>query len=142
MNHNYEKPSNDDLGLGRLSDLPSVPAEEFADWDRPESLGESADAKAAPQRTSLPFPCEQAYRFCKAVVDHPLRPSSEYAKRAGISSKTAVPIRRELVARKFIREHPIAKGGRNGTAICLETLPLGRQAVVEYESQERRRKTS
>jgi hypothetical protein len=139
MNHNYKKPSNDDLGLGRLSALQSIPAEEFADWDRPESLDESA---AAPQRRSLPFACEQAYRFCKAVVDHPLRPSSEYAKWAGISSKTAVPIRRELVARKFIREHPIAKGGRNGTAICLETLPLGRQAVAEYELQERRRKTS
>lgn len=131
MNRKCKNTSNDDLGLEVLVTLPTVPAEGLDDWDRSESQMPEAPTNSVPS----PFKSKQEYRLCRAVVDHPLRPSSSYPKLAGISSKTAVPIRRELVARKFIREHKIAKGGRSRIAICLEALPAGKQAISEYEAQ-------
>ena len=90
-------------------------------------------AAVAPAASSS-FTDEREYRFCKAVEDHPLQPSSRYTKLAGISSKTAVKLRQALVAKGFIREQTVDSGGRGRSTILLEPLEAGRAALAEHES--------
>ena len=75
---------------------------------------------------------EREYRLCKAVVDHPLRPSSQYARLAGMGPKTAIKVRQALIAKGFIVERPLDSSGRGRTAILLEPTPAGTDAVAQY----------
>ncbi len=108
-----------------LGHLPLVRAVEFFE------SGETGVA-VAPAVSSL-FADQREYRFCKAVMDHPLQPSSRYPKFAGVSSKTAVKIRRALVAKGFIREQTVDSGGRGRSTILLEPLEACRTALTEHE---------
>ncbi len=109
-----------------LGDIPLVPAVEFFE------SGETSAAVAA--AASSPFTELREYRFCQAVVDHPLQPSSRYPKLTGVSSKATVKIRRALVAKGFIREQIVDSGGRGRSTILLEPLEAGRAALTEHES--------
>ena len=109
-----------------LCDIPLVRAIEFF-----ESV--ETGTAVAPAASSS-FADEREYRFCKAVADHPLQPSSRYRKLAGVSSKTAVKLRQVLVAKGFIREQVVDSGGRGRSTILLELLGAGRAALTEHES--------
>ncbi|MCH8851746.1 MAG: hypothetical protein IID41_03740 [Planctomycetes bacterium] len=109
-----------------LGDIPLVPAIEFFE--------SSETGAAVAQAASSLFADQREYRFCKAVMDHPLQPSSRYPKLVGVSSKTAVKMRRALVAKGFIREQIIDSGGRGRSTILLEPLGAGRAALTEHES--------
>lgn len=121
------------IGGEDLMRLPAVVAEGFENWA-------VSTPEARPQRPTVcqsDFASEREYRFCKAVVSHPLRPSSAYPRLAGLSPKTAQPIRRRLVSLQFIRERPLDVGSRGRTALLLEPLPAGIAAVTGYEAHPR-----
>ena len=119
------------MGLESLLALPTIPAEEFADWAREDQ--EVQTSTAAPE--SRFFESDRDYRFCKAVVDHPLQPSSSYPKIARISAKTAQPIRRRLVAVEYLREHTVDSGRRGRSTILLEAQQAGIDAVSQHEAR-------
>ncbi len=121
------------IGAEDLMRLPAVVADGFENWT-------GSTHEPPPQRSSgcrSGFASEREYRFCKAVVSHPLRPSSAYPRLAGLSPKTAQPIRRRLVSLQFIREQPLDVGSRGRTALLLEPLAAGIAAVTGYEARSR-----
>lgn len=133
MNHRNSNQHADRLGLGSLGQLPTVTATEFGDWDR--TTEDNPPQAVAPEPASGLFASEREYRFCLAVLHHPLQPSSAYPKLSGISPKLALTIRRQLVARGYLREHRL-DSARGRSAIRLEVLPVGREAVNRYQPRE------
>ena len=129
MNGSRQPNSTSDLGLEQLAALHTVPASEFADWQSPV-----AQAGLCPKPQVLAFASDQEYRLCKAIDQNPLQPSSTYPKLAGVSSKMAGSIRRKLVACGYIREHIVDSNRRGRSAIVLEILPAGKDAIAAYES--------
>ena len=124
------------LGLSALLALPTVPAPEFADWGRASASTAGAAMPSTGQCGGSPFEDEREHRFCKAIAEHPMQPSSQYAKLARMSSKTAVRIRRRLIEIGYIREHTVDPAGRGRSTILLEVLTAGVDAIAQYESQE------
>jgi len=127
----------DDDGLGELDALPTVPADEFSRWGLPiDDIDGGSVSPTSPAPTSAPaaFASEQEYRFCKVVAANLMQPSSIYAKLAGISSKTALSVRRRLVAAGYIAEHKVQKSSRGRASILLDVLPAGRVAIASHES--------
>jgi DNA-binding MarR family transcriptional regulator len=62
-----------------------------------------------------------------------MRPSSQYAKLACMSSKTAVRVRRRLVDAGYLREHTVDSAGRGRSSILLEVLPAGLERIAQHE---------
>ena len=136
---NPHDPNEDQAdNLGPLDSLPTTRATEFDHWlDEPALVeSEPPDAQAEPATPS--FDHESEYKLSKAVSGYSLRPSSQYAKLAGISSKTAVKARQKLVERGFIRERRVDSGKRGASTILLELSPDGVRALAEYEAQMKR----
>ena len=122
--------------LGPLDSLPTCAATEFDGWHKgQEQSAPSTGGTSTPERPAMPFENDREYRLCKQVIQYPLKPSSQYAKLAGISSKTAQPLRQKLVARGFIRERAVDAGKRGPSTILLEALPAGVRAVAQYEAR-------
>jgi len=115
-------------GLGPLAELPVVCAAEFDTWGTESKIELSGQAEPS---TRL-FGHEREYRFCRAVVERPMQPSSAYPKLAGISSKYAKHVREQLIRMGYVREHRIDSGARGRSAILLEALPKGIEAVQAY----------
>lgn len=124
MQHS-EQPNDRELGLQALTTLRTVPVESPAAEPEPNADEHTTEAAG-------PFDSEREFRFCKAVVEEPMLPSSRYPGLAGMAPKTAQPIRESLVAKGYLREHKIETGRRGRSAICLEPLPAGIAAVAEY----------
>ncbi|MCP5115083.1 MAG: hypothetical protein GY953_29990 [bacterium] len=110
--------------IGPLAQIPVVPAAEHF------GVTSSSAKSDTPKLTN-----DREYRLCKAVVEHPLRPSSQYAKPAGMGPKTAITVRQALTAKSFILERPLDSSGRGRTAILLEPTPAGVNAVAQYEGK-------
>ena len=97
--------------LGPLASLPTVAADEFRRWT------------PVPQvRVTSPQFSDAEVRFVRAVVESPGRPSSHYAKLAGMSGKRAIQVRTRLVELGVLREHLVATSTRGRRAIVLEPL--------------------
>ncbi len=109
--------------------LPTVRATEFDNWGAIPEI----PSGTKPQTGDSLFENDQEYRFCKAVVEHPMQPSSAYTKLAGIAAKSAKRIREKLIAKQFIQEHSLDTGRRGRSSILLESLAAGKAAVREYE---------
>ena len=112
--------------------LPTVRAEEFDRWG--ETPTPDHDSSETDEASLVENDAE--HRLLKAIVEDTLQPSSVYAARVRISSKTAGTIRRRLIERSLIREQNLGSGKRGRPAILLEALPMG---VAECEAYERRR---
>ncbi len=113
-------------------DWPVVEATEFIRWGQPIVVtSKPVPNKPEPDKTL--FSSERAHRFCKAVVENPMQPSSTYPKLAGISPKDAKEIRTELIAAGYLKENRFDKGGRGRSSLLLEPLPRGIEAVRNYE---------
>jgi hypothetical protein len=110
-----------------LPHLRTIDAPDFDTWGTAADIGSSVSA----QKESM-FTSDQEYLFCKAVCEHPMQPSSSYPKLAGISSKNAKPVREQLVAKGYIREHRLDSGRRGRSTIMLEPLPEGIAATQKY----------
>lgn len=98
-----------------LDQLPVKPADEFLHWQPVPVINissqELGDAITKEER-----------RFLQAVIQQPGVASSEYATIVGMSGKTAVRIRRQLVQRGYLREYSVAIQTRGRAAILLEPL--------------------
>ncbi|AQQ70920.1 hypothetical protein SMSP2_01283 [Limihaloglobus sulfuriphilus] len=112
-------------------ELKVIPAKEFADWPSSPKIALTS------RRVTIPrvFESKQEYLFCKAVVDTPMKPSSEYPKIAGISPNKARDVRKKLIDMKYIKENVLETGGRGRSTILLEALPEGIQAIEKYGEQ-------
>ena len=128
MNDSQQRNSIGDFGLEQLATLPTVPASEFADWQSPVD-----QAGLCPKPQSSIFASDREYRLCKAIAENPLQPSSFYPAKAGVSSKTAQPLRRKLIRLGYIREHVVKKNLKGRSTILLEILPAGKAALDNYE---------
>ncbi len=115
--------SDVDLGLS------TIYASEFDHWGAAQQI----PSGTKPQTDDSLFESRQEYLFCKAVVDHPMQPSSCYPKLAGVAAKSAKRIRENLIAKKFIQEHSLDTGRRGRNSILLEALEAGKSTVGEYE---------
>ena len=120
---------NNEFGLESLLALPTVPDSEFSRWDSDKF---ELDLPQSPRKSSL-FSSKLGYRFCRAVVQQPMQPTSTYPKLAGISSKSARELRLQLIAMGFIREHKMNTSARGRASVLLEALPAGIDAVKQYE---------
>jgi len=69
-------------------------------------------------------------RLLKAIVSHPLRPSSEYPKLARISPNTFQKLRPGLISRGLVKERKLESGGRRGrSCLLLEPLDAARELL-------------
>jgi hypothetical protein len=119
---------NHQSDMNLLPDLPIVYASEFDHWGIEQDIISSEPSMP----TNSLFDSEQEFRFCQAVVDHPMQPSSTYHKLAGIGPNTVKPIRQRLIHKGYLREHRIHTGRKGRSTLVLEPLPKGIDAVNEY----------
>lgn len=124
-------PANGHSNTDPSLNISTVYASEFRDWSKAPEISSSSVPVAAVKKNL--FDSSQEYQFCKAVVENPMQPSSKYPKLAGIRQKSAKPLRDQLIARKYIRQHSLDSGGKGRSAILLESLPEGVEAVRKYE---------
>ncbi len=68
----------------------------------------------------------------KAIVEHPLLPSSKYVKLAKISPNTLRKLRPELIQKGFIREHEVDSSGRGRSKRVWEPLDEAKKALETY----------
>ncbi len=115
--------------IGTLTDIPVVYASEFDKWGQPESFSTESDSP----KVKL-FASDKEFRFCQAVVENPLKPSSAYASIAKVSPKYVKKIREQLITKQYIKEHVLDSGGRGRSTLLLEPLPAGIDAVRQEEN--------
>lgn len=120
--------SSDAPGLEDLLALPVVAGDEPA-------VAAEGHARSTARAHEPVLDSERTYRYCKAVLDHPLQPSSRYAALAGLSPKSVKPIRQRLVDAGLIQEHRLDAQARGRTAVLLEGRPQGAAAVRGYEAR-------
>ena len=124
-------------GLGRLESLPVVPALEY--FSPPPEVAAcddtGADEHGEVGNTAPAFADDRESRLLNAVIEAPLQPSSRYPKLAGISTKTAVILRRRLVEKGYLRERTLDTGRRGRSTILLEVLPAGMAAIDMHKSK-------
>jgi len=124
-------PANGHSSTDPSLNIPTVCASEFQDWGKTPEINSSSAPVAAAKKNFFDSP--QEYQFCRAVVENPMQPSSKYPKLAGIKQSSAKPLRDQLIARKYIRQHSLDSGGKGRSSILLEPLPGGVEAVRKYE---------
>ena len=113
-----------DVDLG----LETTFADEFARWGQIPEIVTPSNASTP----ISPFESDQEYRFCAAVRENPMQPSSAYPKLAGIATKSARRIRESLVAKSLVREHALHTGKRGRASILLEVTPAGEAALRDH----------
>ncbi|MFC1675800.1 hypothetical protein ACFL3G_01905 [Planctomycetota bacterium] len=118
-----------DDSLKPLESLKVIPATEFSNWSgienielRSESLGKKYGDLS-----------QSEFKFILAVVEHPMHPSSEYAKLAGISPNTVQRARPGLIEKGLIREHKIESGSRGRSTILIEPLESAIKIVADHK---------
>lgn len=115
-----------DDGLKDLLDLPTVVADEFANW---RSTATNASSSATARTGTRKTLSDAEIRYIQAVVGNPGTPSSELPKLAQISSKRAQKIRSRLVELEYLRQHRVTTGKRGRAAVVLEPLEPALRAI-------------
>jgi len=113
-----------DKSLQSLITGPTVPATGFRPLlRRGPSMATIADSGQATTSAA-------ELRLLKAIVDHPLKPSSEYPKLARISPNTFQKLRPDLIRRGLIKVRKLESGGRRGRGtLRLEPLDAARKLL-------------
>jgi hypothetical protein len=119
-----------------LQKLRTIPAKEF--FTAPEKPQASSQSPVPPS-PAIPegLESDQEYRFLKAVVEHPMQPSSSYSKLASIRTEAAAIIRERQIALGYLRTHAMDTSRRGRSTLMLEPLPAGVEAVGRYEASRR-----
>lgn len=115
-------------GLDELLALPTQRAEEFVHWTPEPTYGRQGPTDRQTRTAGL---TDAETGFLRAVVDNPGRPSSQYAKLAGIGTHQAIAIRKHLVDQGYLREHRVSTGARGRTSIVLEPSPKAADILSE-----------
>ena len=113
-----------DKSLESLITGPLVPATGF------ERFGEIAQPQAKVTDPAKAAASEAELKLLRAIVDNPLRPSSEYPRLARISPNTFQKLRPILISRGLIRERKLETGGHRGrSTLRLEALEAARELL-------------
>lgn len=111
-----------DQSLQSLVTGPVVPAS-----TREQSQGTARGVKANVREPGEGGLSEAGLRLLRVIVEHPLRPSSEYPSLAHISPNTFQKLRPTLVERGLVRERKLeSRGQRKRSALMLEPLDTAR----------------
>jgi hypothetical protein len=129
-----------DIRWGReeLDALPVIPAPEFQHWGR--SSGSADPRSTQPQASTVHRPpsggasgghtlSERERRLLNAVIDHPLKPMSVYAKLASMKPADAKRARERLQALGLIRLRKVSLNARGRQPLVCEATPEGRAAA-------------
>ncbi len=122
-----------DESLKSLSTGPVVPATEFFNS---YGIGQINDNAASCNRASS-TPEDVEIRLMRTIVEHPMQPSSQYAKLAGISPNTFRKVRPILKDKGWISEHKLQANARGRSAILLGPTELGTKYLSDYDSNSR-----
>jgi len=113
-----------DQSLASLITGPLVPATGF------ERFGEIEPPKAEVAGPAKTASSDAELRLLRAIVENPLRPSSEYPGLAHISPNTFQKLRAALINRGLIRERKLETGDRRGrSTLLLEPLDAARELL-------------
>jgi len=118
--------SEADVSIESLNTGNMVPAQEFSSGYEIHK-GKTSIRKNDSNSNKL---TSTELKLLRAIVEHPMRRSSEYAKLAGISPNTLLKIRPSLIKRGFIRENKLETSNRGRSAILLEPLEPAEQLVA------------
>lgn len=129
------KHDDNDLGLDALLVLPVQPARivDIHSGQAPIPTNKTETPSQLPASTQ-PVLSEAELRYLSAVIENPGRPSSAYAALAGMSPKRAMILRKDLLARGYLRQHVMATGQRGREAFVLEPTDAAREVLAQYEA--------
>ncbi len=119
------------MGLAELLTLPTEVASEFVDWS---PYGHRTKQGNPVTSSAPPLLSDAESRYLRAVIDHPGKPSSAYAKLAGVGTHQAIALRKQLVQQGFLREHKVNISSRGRVSIVLEPLPKALAATDGKET--------
>ena len=115
-----------DASLKSLAHLTVEPVE-LSTWSPVPTVTVVTDTE---QEASTPEPLSPGeLRLLQMIVNHPMRPSSDYVKLAHISPNTLRRLRPIFIKRGFIREHLLDKNGRGRSARIWEPLQPAHEAL-------------
>ncbi len=76
-------------------------------------------------------------RLLKAIVENPMRPSSDYPKLAKTSPNTFQKVRPILIDKRLIREYKLQTVGRGRCTIRLGPTEQGKKILRDYDNNPR-----
>ncbi len=134
---------SENQGLSALDSLPTQCAYEFVNWtpscapSQRRQVVNSTTTKATPsvgtkahnRPTVASSLSEPERKLLRAIIDHPGKPSSAYAKLAGVGTHQAIAARRSLIAAGYLRQHSVNTSVKGRVSIVLEPLPAGLEAL-------------
>jgi hypothetical protein len=122
-----------DESIKSLSAGPVVRADEFF---KAREAGEINDNGVSHKSKSKSVD-ETEITILRIIVEHPMRPSSQYPKLAGISPNTFKKIRPILKDKGFIDEHKLQANARGRSAILLGPTEQGKKYLSDYDNNKR-----
>ena len=123
------KNNEGDSDLGQLANLPTEVASEFVNWEPDWYKKESPGGPTKGSENSTLDKAEEKY--LRSIIDYPQMASTEYPKIAGISTRKALKLRKQLTDLGYIREHVVNITNRGRPSIILEPTP---QALQELQA--------
>jgi len=73
-------------------------------------------------------------RLLRTIIEHPLQPSSQYPKLAGISPNTFKKIRPVLKDKELISEHKLQANTRGRSTILLGPTEQGKKYLSDHDN--------
>ena len=110
-----------------------VPATEFF---KSYGIGQIND-NAGSCNSSSSTPEDVEIRLLRTIAEHPMQPSSQYAKLAGISPNTFRKVRPILKDKGWISEHKLQANARGRSANLLGPTETGKKFMSDYDGNSR-----
>ena len=76
-------------------------------------------------------------KLLRVIIEHPMQPSSQYSKLAGISPNTFRKVRPVLKDKGLISEHKLQANTRGRSTILLGPTEQGKKHLSDYDSNKR-----
>jgi len=125
------KPVSDREVQDSLKSLASLKVEpvEFTHWSSTPTVQINEDAGKTPGNEDQLSDTE--LKLLRAIVNYPMRPSSDYVKLARVSPNTLRKLRPVLIKKGFIREHLIDSGNRGRSKRIWEPTQAAKEIVAD-----------
>lgn len=124
-----------DESLKNLAGLKVVPAPEFLHWSRIPSITinclPQSEAVSSDGLTSV------AIKLLRVIVEHPMQPSSQYPKLAGVSPNTFKKVRPILKEKGLISEYKMQANTRGRSTVLLAPTEQGKNFLSDYDNNKR-----
>lgn len=122
-----------DESIKSLSTGSVVPAYEFFESDH---IGQINDNIVSRKSTSNPVD-NTLIKLLRAIVENPMRLSSDYPKLAKTSPNTFQKVRPILIDKRLIREYKLQTVGRGRCTIRLGPTEQGKKFLRDYDNNPR-----